>query len=152
MVSLSLSSLNSYHGSQSNLAPVFLQGSTMNSSNDNPFDDGKANTAVLSEPKHTGPESLKHHYLVSGEVMVAEDAGLASIRMNTVLLTNAPRVTARDIGEAQKSLQHQFFKRHEIGNSGGSPQVVDVFIVSLSYLGHMKPSTFTNLNEPAKKG
>lgn len=99
--------------------------------NENPFD-SSANTFT---------EGKMHHHLISGEIFALEDDGVGSIKLNTVLLTEENRITAKDIGKAQQALQMQFFKRRGNGNPEDI-KIVDVFISGISYLGLMKSSFF----------
>jgi hypothetical protein len=118
--------------------------------NDNPYGVNSSDkTVARPTPAHTGPESMKHHYMVAGEVMIIEGDSIGSIKLNTIMLTNSQRITVLDIGNAQKSLQAQFFARRKISQETSEVEIADVFIHGISYLGHMKPSTFTNLPKEA---
>jgi ABC-type transporter MlaC component len=113
----------------------------------NPFSDGRP-AVQLQKP---GFEEKLHHHLISGEIFVLEGDSVASIKLNTVLLTPENRITAMDIGKAQKALQMHFFKRRNIEDSSDI-KIVDVYIAGISYLGLMKPTFFAKMDVPSTGG
>lgn len=86
----------------------------------------------------------KHYYLVSGEVFYrdpnAEEGTVAggSVKLNSLLALERNRVTAMDMGKAQQALQLRFHNQMQ------QPTLVvfDVFMVNISYLGHMTDAEF----------
>lgn len=109
----------------------------------NPFSD--IQQVLKAQP--VGNEGKLHHHLISGEIFVAEDDSIGSIKLNSILQTQENRITAMDIGKAQQALQMQFFKRRNMENRSDI-NVVDVFIINISYLGLMKPSFFSKMDLP----
>ena len=94
-----------------------------------------------------------HHHLVCGEVMFHDKdnpAAVGTIKLNTTIVSDSKDVPSRQIGQAQKMLQMLMFKRLE----DPTIVVVDVCILSVSYLGHMtradflKPSDDPELQDP----
>lgn len=82
---------------------------------------------------------LQHYHIVAGSVLFTRDEadGIESMSINTTLAGDDRNVTAKQIGLAQQGIQMRLFER-----LGGPCEVHDVFIVSVSYLGHMTPEKF----------
>lgn len=84
----------------------------------------------------------KHYYLVSGKILFADPENAEAIgttELNTPLVLDEPKVTAKSIGRAQQALQMTFFQRVQRPNL----VVGDVFIIAISYLGQMTEAEFT---------
>lgn len=84
----------------------------------------------------------RHYYLVAGEVVfINPDETLGTLRLNTVTRTKKQLFTAQNLGESQQALQMQFHRNCE---TRGVPllNIFDVFIMSVSYLGHMTEEEF----------
>lgn len=87
----------------------------------------------------------RHYTLVTGEIVFlspdpnkpGEFEGPYAVRINTIITDDLPLITEKLIGEAQQSLQIQFF-------NGRDPnlQVQDVVILNLSPLGRMSKEEF----------
>jgi hypothetical protein len=82
----------------------------------------------------------KYYYLVSGEVMFADEKqeGIGTTKLNTTIVSDNPHVDVRQIGRAQQALQMHFFQRIERVDV----TVVDVFLLAISPLGHMTEEEF----------
>lgn len=90
--------------------------------------------------------SLKqHYYLVSGKVVFfigdpgKEGNEANTMELNSILTTTQQYVTAKDIGKSQQILQMQAVQKMVEPNM----HFVQVIITGFSYLGHMKPETFS---------
>ena len=86
-------------------------------------------------------EAKKQHYhLVAGLVMFGnpETEQIGSLTLNTVLRSDSQNVPVRQIGRAQQALQMIFRQKTEDETS----QIVDVPIMSISYLGFMTEEEF----------
>lgn len=82
----------------------------------------------------------QHYHLVAGLVMFGnpETQEIGSLTLNTVLRSDSQNVPVRQIGRAQQALQMVF--RQKTGDE--TTQVVDVPILSISYLGYMSEEEF----------
>lgn len=88
----------------------------------------------------------KHHYLVAAEVVfLSEEEGEHpnAIRLNAVLAQEDKALPVKSIGRAQQAVQLNFFKRM----NDAKIQVLDVVIISFSYLGHMSEKEFQKVPE-----
>lgn len=85
------------------------------------------------------PSLAQHYYLVAGLVTFVrkDETQPEQITLNTSITTPRQLVTAKSIGRGQQGLQMIAFERfgHEI-------QIVDVCVLSLSYLGRMTQEDF----------
>ena len=70
---------------------------------------------------------------------------LHTIRLNTVITNEEPFVGMRHIASAQQAIQLQAFKK-----LGTEIKVIDVFIISVSHLGHMTQAEFEFVPEGYK--
>lgn len=89
-----------------------------------------------------------HHYLVSAKVLIQdkENGNLTHMDLNCTIFTKFNFVTAKDIGNAQRTIQYLLFQRIP-------PEAVDVHDVhinSISYLGHMRQEEFLAGTEHTK--
>ena len=81
---------------------------------------------------------LQHYHLVAGTAaFVSENGDIEHTNINTTLAGDERYVTAKQVGLAQQGIQMRLFER-----TGGPVDVRDVFIVGISYLGHMTPEKF----------
>lgn len=80
-----------------------------------------------------------HYHLVSGLVLFTRPNSdvVEQIHINTTVQTKNKTVPAKAIGQAQQGIQMLLFKRE-----GAEITVTDVFIISVSYLGHMTQAAF----------
>lgn len=80
-----------------------------------------------------------HYHLVSGMVLFTRQNSdvVEEIYLNTTVQTKNKTVPAKAIGQAQQGIQMLLFKRE-----GAEVTVTDVFIMSVSYLGHMTQEAF----------
>ena len=87
----------------------------------------------------------KHHFLIAGNVVfVNKEAGQpGSVPLNGVLISDTSNLPARSLGKAQQVLQLNFFKNS--GVDAKEVQVVDVVLLSLTYLGCFSEAEF---NQP----
>lgn len=81
-----------------------------------------------------------HHWLVAGSVVFnrKDSDAIESINLNTIVTNKNRTVVVKNIGQAQQGLQIRLFER-----IGPEATVHDVFIISVSYLGHMTPEAFS---------
>ena len=79
-----------------------------------------------------------HHQLIAGEVFFTKDGEHHAPHINGVLQTETRNITARDIGRAQQTLQMNLHRQAE----DPEVQIYNVFIFSISYLGHMTQREF----------
>lgn len=86
----------------------------------------------------------KHYYLVAGELVLQQDDDTpAQARLNTVTATDYQRFATADIAKAQQALQMLFHRR--MGEHAGTVKVIDVVLLSVSYLGHMTEAEFQKM-------
>lgn len=93
--------------------------------------------------------SLKqHYYLVAGKVVFfigdpsEENNEAKTIELNSILTTVQQQITEKDIGKSQQVLQMMAVQKINEPNI----KFVHVYIHGYSYLGHMKPETFSKPN------
>ena len=82
-----------------------------------------------------------HHYHLFATKVVFEDepnSARGAVELNVLIRTESKFITAFDIGRAQQVAQAQFFERVE----DKTLKVVDVFTLSVSYLGKMTEAQF----------
>lgn len=96
--------------------------------------------------KHT-PEKKQHFWLFATHVVFtnAEQTEMGNAPINATILNDRKVVPAAKIQEAQAQAQAIFHERSAFAGQGLN--VVDVFILSTSYLGHMTISEFNKLPE-----
>jgi hypothetical protein len=88
--------------------------------------------------------SKQHYYLVAGKVMffigdpTQEGNEAATLELNTMITCRNPFVTAKELGKAQQALQLQAVQKINEPNM----VFVNVLLISVSYLGHMRPDEF----------
>ena len=85
-------------------------------------------------------QEKKHHHFFAGQVTYSDGKSVSYAHLNCVLTSTDRVVQAKDIGKAQQILQMQFFKRFQ-GDAEGI-EVVDVFMLGISYLGLMTDAHF----------
>lgn len=83
----------------------------------------------------------KHFYLVSGSVMFAAEDNVGSVTLNAVVSNSTPTMAVRQIGRAQQSLQMNFWQKVD-PSEAAKTKVLDVVILSVSYLGEMTEEEF----------
>lgn len=73
----------------------------------------------------------------------AEGNEAATLELNTMITVRNPFVTAKELGKAQQALQLQAVQKIN------EPDMVfvNVLLISVSYLGHMRPDEFHKTNE-----
>ena len=81
-----------------------------------------------------------HHYLVAGIVMFRDPSsdGIGTMSLNCVVTNENQIFPVQKIGQAQQLLQMLFHKKIE----DPEVDVIDVFLVSVSHLGHMTEEEF----------
>lgn len=85
-------------------------------------------------------DNPQHHWLVAGQIVVKyKDGEQKETNMNALILTQRKAFTKQDIGKAQQALQLRFYK--EVPQDPDT-EVIDVFMVSVSYLGLMSQKDF----------
>ncbi|MFA7188476.1 MAG: hypothetical protein WC117_00140 [Sphaerochaetaceae bacterium] len=93
-------------------------------------------------------EQKLHYHLVYGTVTFfeegKEDQGVGTTSLNTIITTEVPLITTKDLGRAQQGLQMQLHSRTQ----GVAMNVVDVQIVTINNLGLMEPKEFLNVPAP----
>lgn len=82
---------------------------------------------------------LQHYHIVAGMVLFTRpgDDNVEQMHLNTTITGDDKNVTAKHIGMAQQGLQMRLFER-----TGPEANVLDVFIISVNYLGHMTQDKF----------
>jgi hypothetical protein len=82
-----------------------------------------------------------HFHLVAGTVIFTRNGSEVSeqLQLNTTLQTKNKTIPAVSVGQAQQGLQMLLFQRF-----GTELEVTDVFIQSISYLGHMTTEAFAD--------
>jgi hypothetical protein len=94
----------------------------------------------------------KYYHLFAGEVHFhtkeSEDS-IGSMKVNTMVTTFGPLVTAKDIAVAQQGMQQTFFGRMD---KDAEVVVYDVFIISFSTMGKMTQEQFVKGLEDAQTG
>jgi hypothetical protein len=85
-------------------------------------------------------DTAMHHWLVAGSVVFnrKNSDAIETINLNTIVTNKNRTVTVKNIGQSQQGLQIRLFER-----IGPEATVHDVFIISVSYLGHMTSEAFT---------
>lgn len=86
-------------------------------------------------------EKKTHFYLVAGEIVYkhpSQPDAIGYIRLNSVLQMDRNLIRHRELGKAQQMLQLHFHNRM----NDPTFEVVDVFLVGLSYMGHMTEAEF----------
>lgn len=84
----------------------------------------------------------QHYWLVAGKVkfhMKDDEQKIGESEHNTLVLTDSKFFNEKSIAEAQHGLQMSFEKKIPME----IVSVVDVFILSVSHLGHMNQGEFT---------
>lgn len=82
----------------------------------------------------------KHHWLIAGNVMAAGPKGQVGQKgLNTMVTTSEHVFTRADLATAQEGLMQRFVKETPKERAG---QIVDVFILSVNYLGLMTREEF----------
>lgn len=83
-------------------------------------------------------DTVQHYHLVSAEVLfqTADDQPVQGFKLNTTIVTDDGKVTAKLIGRAQVTLQKLTFMKF------GNVNISDVFIISISPLGEMTEDAF----------
>lgn len=80
----------------------------------------------------------KHFYLCSANVtFMPEEGAVSHATLSTAIAADEPRVTVRELARAQQGVQISLF-----GKLGQEVQVLDVVIMSVSYLGEMTEEEF----------
>lgn len=89
----------------------------------------------------------KHRYIVCGEILFSfEQDGetqISTVKANAVITTKFRNVTVKDLGQAQQILQLNVHRRMD----GQVINVVDVVILSMSYLGFQTEKDFQAIPE-----
>lgn len=92
----------------------------------------------------------QHYYLGSTKVIFLhkESGNVSELHLNVMLRRDQNYVNAKGMGNIQTSAQMLFFQKMEVEQY----DIIDVFIVSVSYLGHMTEAEFTEgMNETKVK-
>lgn len=86
------------------------------------------------------PSIPHHHHLIYGEIVFKykDHEQIHSTRVNGVLITSDQKITIRQLGRAQQTLQLNFHQRMQ----DESIQVLDVILADFSYLGLMTKKEF----------
>lgn len=82
------------------------------------------------------------YYIAVGEI-VFHDAGVdyvQKITANALVIHNEDNINLNQIGRIQQALQLQFFQKMQ--NNPNKPEVIDVIIQNLIFLGNMTPDEF----------
>ena len=83
-------------------------------------------------------QELHHYYMFAGNLAFVDSEGNAAVSNASVVVpTTDQRVTARDMARASQGLQMNLFQR-----INQQVQVIDLNIMSVSYLGHMTEEEF----------
>lgn len=87
--------------------------------------------------KNTKPQ---HYYLFASTVVFKRKGSesLEQMGMNVTITTNKKLIIAKDIGRGQQSVQLSLHQRFP----GEIEDVIDVFVMSISYLGVMTQAEF----------
>jgi hypothetical protein len=76
------------------------------------------------------------------------EGDLSQIELNTVIRSKDRKVTGRKMGEAQQAMQMLLFKKAQSAGKD-PPNVHDVFLIGISYLGQMTEEEFYTPPEEA---
>lgn len=83
-------------------------------------------------------QELHHFYMFAGNITFMDSEGNAAISNASVVVpTTDQRVTAHDMARASQGLQMNLFQR-----INQQVKVIDLNIMSVSYLGHMTEDEF----------
>lgn len=90
-------------------------------------------------------EKKSHYFLIAGTLVLQEnnlkdepEKPISQITLNTVITNDRKEFSVAQIAEAQQGLQHNFYQKFEEKNT----KVIDVTILSVSYLGEMTAKEF----------
>jgi hypothetical protein len=87
----------------------------------------------------------KHFFMFACQVAFkATETAIGSVLVNVALHSEEKNLRARDLARAQQGAQMNFFKKF----GDAPPEVVDVIMTNVTYLGHMTQEEF---NEPPPK-
>lgn len=95
----------------------------------------------------------KFHFMVAAELVFTLPAGEGEVaintaRVNSVVTHDKDTVPTHLLGQAQKAVQMQLFKR--LGDEAAKVTVVDVVIINLMNLGYMTDAEFNAVPEGKK--
>lgn len=87
-------------------------------------------------------QDQKHHYLIAAEIVFKhkDQEEISAIRINGVLIQDEKNLPTRSLGRAQQVAQMNF--HNQMGAEMVHLQVIDVALISLSYLGLMAQEEF----------
>lgn len=99
----------------------------------------------------------KHHWLVSGNVIVTSKSGTRQRGLNTLIMTDKPVFTRVDIARAQEGLMRRIVSETAMTKHD---KISDVFVIAVSNLGLMTEEEFeagfvealADTQAPAKEG
>lgn len=85
----------------------------------------------------------RHYWIYAAQILFKDSKGDYQRSLNTLLPTDNKYVTRKDLARAQEATQVKFFQKTFPENQIPiDVQVVDLFTVSISYLGFMSQKEF----------
>lgn len=92
-------------------------------------------------------KNKQHYNLICGTLLLAsmDNENISSVTLNAIVPSDIKHINVDTLGRAQQALQANFMQRMK--DSPDMPQIVDVVIASISYLGHMTQEQFNKAPE-----